>query len=109
MESGSCHPSTIEVLKAWDNFIRDEFPIDLDYIIYLRTTPRVVLERIKIRQRTEENSITLQYLQNIHKLHEAWINALIEDDKIKIIVLNGDVSVDDLKYEFLKIIDQIQN
>ena len=43
--------------------------------IYLRTTPEVVLARCNQRSRPEEKAVSLQYLQELHDLHEARYNA----------------------------------
>jgi deoxyadenosine/deoxycytidine kinase len=52
-------------------------------IIYLRSTPIVCAERIKIRNREEEKNISLQYLEELHIAHEDWLinksNVLILD------------------------------
>lgn len=44
-----------------------------DAILYLRTSPEICLERLKQRGRSEETSVTLQYLQQIHTRHEEWL------------------------------------
>lgn len=41
-------------------------------IVYLRTTPDVCFSRMKIRSRSEEAGVQLEYLQQIHDQHEAW-------------------------------------
>ncbi len=45
----------------------------MDLIIYLRTTPEKALERINVRARSEENTIPLEYIQQLHGLHEEWL------------------------------------
>jgi deoxyadenosine/deoxycytidine kinase len=42
--------------------------------IYLNTPPRVCDERIKIRNRTGEEGIPLEYLVKLHEYHENWLN-----------------------------------
>lgn len=41
--------------------------------MYLRTSPEVVYERMRKRARSEESCVPLQYLQELHKLHENWL------------------------------------
>ena len=54
------------------NFYKNDFVFS-DFIVYLKTDPEVVYERICARGRTEEDSISLSYLKSIHKLHEDWL------------------------------------
>ncbi len=41
--------------------------------IYLRATPQTCYERIHKRNREEEKSIQISYLELLHKKHEAWL------------------------------------
>lgn len=45
----------------------------VEYLVYLRTTPEVVYERMKARGRSEETSVSLDYLKQLHDLHEDWL------------------------------------
>ena len=61
-----------------------------DFIIYLRTDPKVCYERMKKRNRPEEDSVSLDYLKSNHELHE---NLFIENQQVLpcvVIVINGD-------------------
>ncbi len=51
-------------------------------IIYLQTNPSICMERIKKRNRSGENNITLDYLEKLHLCHEKW---LVNNSKVKII------------------------
>jgi len=42
------------------------------YHIYLQLDPKICLERINKRNRGEETSISLSYLQELHNAHETW-------------------------------------
>lgn len=46
------------------------FPL---FPVYLRTTPEVVYERMKIRGRDEESTVSFEYLKELHDLHENWL------------------------------------
>jgi deoxyadenosine/deoxycytidine kinase len=41
--------------------------------IYLKCDPKVCLERINKRNRIEERSITLEYLEKLNKYHDNWL------------------------------------
>ena len=65
-----------EVLDEWFKFLTgpdSALPLNVDLIIYLRTTPEKALERINVRARSEENTIPLEYIQELHSLHEDWL------------------------------------
>jgi deoxyadenosine/deoxycytidine kinase len=53
-------------------------------IIYLRTPAEVCLERIKMRGRSEEQAVPLDYLKQLEDLHDEW---LLEHDNV--VVLDG--------------------
>lgn len=45
----------------------------MTFSVYLKTTPEVVYERMKVRGRSEETSVSLDYLKQLHNLHEDWL------------------------------------
>ncbi|CAF4715941.1 unnamed protein product, partial [Rotaria magnacalcarata] len=55
------------ILKDWFQMLTSNDACHLDLIIYLRAKPETCLERIKSRNRPEEQSITLDYLQQLHE------------------------------------------
>lgn len=44
-----------------------------DLIVYLRTSPEVAYDRIKKRARDEESCVPIEYLKDLHTLHENWL------------------------------------
>ena len=54
--------------------------IPVNEIIYLRTTPSIAMERLLQRKRHEERNVTLEYLEELHKLHEEWLMDRTCDD-----------------------------
>ena len=44
-------------------------------LVYLRAKPETCLERIRTRNRPAEQSITLEYLQQLHQRHEQWLSS----------------------------------
>ena len=63
------------VLTEWFDWLISRQSCDVDLIVYLRTDPEVVFERIKKRCRNEEKTIPLDYLRCLHRLHERWLNS----------------------------------
>jgi deoxyadenosine/deoxycytidine kinase len=72
-----------------NTFINEMANDDIDYIIYLQSSPEKCLERIKHRNRNGETSITLEYLQHLHELHENWLNNN-NNSNHKVIIINSD-------------------
>lgn len=70
--------------NKWNNFFNKHFGNKFKHkIIYLRCSPNISLERIKIRNRESEKNISFEYLQLVHNYHESWLfnnsNVLIID------------------------------
>ena len=68
----------------WD-FLASNYCVEPNLTLYLRTPAEVCLERIKVRDRTEEAGIPLEYLQQLEALHDEW---LMDDPRT--IVLDGE-------------------
>ena len=49
--------------------------LEVDLIVYIRTDPGLLQERIMRRGRAEEEGLSLQYLQALHEKHEQWLMA----------------------------------
>ncbi|CAG5124124.1 unnamed protein product [Candidula unifasciata] len=61
------------ILTEWFEWIIKTQNIQLDLIVYLRTDPELLHERIMRRCRPEEKCIPLDYLKTLHQLHEDWL------------------------------------
>lgn len=73
LSSGVLHDGMYHVLQEWYNFIHEHHEIHCDLIVYLRTDPEVVYERMMKRARSEETCVPLEYLTDLHRLHENWL------------------------------------
>jgi deoxyadenosine/deoxycytidine kinase len=45
------------------------------FVVYLDARPEICLERIRARNRLEERSIDLQYLEQLHHRHTEWLSS----------------------------------
>lgn len=61
------------ILDEWFDWLEGSGDIDVDLILYLRTSPKVAYERILKRNRSEETSISYEYIEELHKYHEDWL------------------------------------
>lgn len=63
--------------------------------IYLRVDPEVCYERLRKRSRSEEESVSLAYLQEIHRQHEDWLIKKKETlnylGEISVLVIDGNL------------------
>jgi len=103
-ESGKMPLSEYEVLTAWFNYLVNSPGVDLDVdlIVYMRTDPKVAMERVLRRSRGEEHLIPLEYLNCLHQLHEDWLI----DEKFPlpapVIVVDANKDLSEMKEEFHK-------
>ncbi|MCL4123810.1 UNVERIFIED_CONTAM: hypothetical protein GTU68_061870 [Idotea baltica] len=90
------------VCEYFDSFEK-HLDIGVDLIVYLRTTPEVVYERMKKRGRTEEAGVPLEYLKKVHHYYEKWlIDGKPRSAPSPVITLNGDLEMDAIVLEYEK-------
>ncbi|XP_015184551.1 PREDICTED: deoxynucleoside kinase isoform X2 [Polistes dominula] len=91
------------VLEDWYNWCITSANIETDMIIYLRTSPEVVYQRMRIRARKEENAVSLEYLQQIHQIHDEWLlQQSLFSLPAPVVVLDGNKSINEMVDEFEK-------
>lgn len=88
-----------KILKKWFYHCLKTTKIDVDLIIYLRTTPDVLVERIKRRNRPEEQNMDVKHLKVLHKLHDKWLIKKKIPVPAQVIVLDGNRSPDEVLME----------
>lgn len=59
------------ILDQWFEWLKNKISVDL--IIYLRTSPELCFERLQKRARSEELTVSCDYLQDIHNRYEEWL------------------------------------
>ena len=90
-KNGNINEIEHEVYQQWFNVFTEKFNLKPKAYIYLKTSPETCAVRIKRRDRTGESSIPLEYLKELHILHDTW---LAQEKKFGVPVLEVDVSVD---------------
>jgi len=102
LRSNMIHESMYHVLQEWYEFIHEHHKIQCDLIVYLRTTPEVAHGRVKIRARDEESCVPIEYLRDLHDLHERW---LIQGEFYRpapVMVVNADLGLDKIYDEYTR-------
>lgn len=107
-QNGTIHPVQEAVLEEWYQFIKRTFPIGLDLIIYTRVSPDVALQRIQARNRPGEANVKREYLENLHDLHEEWLNRdKCPESGATIRIIDVDMHKEDVELEAQKLSTEI--
>lgn len=72
-ESGDLHEMEWNVYNLWHGHIREIFGQPIAGTIYLRATPEKCMERIQKRKRQSEDTISIDYVRDLHHKHEEWL------------------------------------
>lgn len=59
--------------KTWFRWIENLLAQKDRCFLYLQCSPEVCFQRMKTRNRKEENNVPLEYLTQIHERHEEWL------------------------------------
>lgn len=74
----------------------------INYFIYCYCSPETSLQRIKLRDREFEQKIDIEYITNLNKIYDNWVNGL---DKDKVIKVNTETSIKSIVNQLLSIIN----
>jgi len=91
--TGKMSEAGFKVLAEWFDYLtrkKGDGAMDVDMFIYLRTSPEVAYQRVQKRARKEEEVVPLEYLKQVHELHEEWIKS-IQNVPVIIVDANQDV------------------
>lgn len=70
--------------------------------MYLRSNPEVVYDRVLSRNRSEEKTVTLKYLQSLHEAHEKWLTN--PNLSTPVFVIDANASINDIVKSYKKIL-----
>lgn len=71
-EDKSINKMEWDIYRQWYRFLAPE--VKISGLVYVTCTPEKCKDRIGVRNRTGEDVIPLDYLQQLHKYHEDWID-----------------------------------
>lgn len=93
----------LAVLHSWFDFLDETMVLDLDLIVYLRTSPQVAYDRMRSRGRSEEAGAPLEYLQLLHDAYEDWlINQSHGKIRPQVLVLDANKSLDEMANDYIR-------
>ena len=90
-DTGKIEDVNYQIYNEWFDTFVDEFIVR--QIIYVRTSPEVCFDRIKLRSRDGEGSIPPEYLQDCHDYHTNMMQTMTTDKKTGLLVLDGNVNI----------------
>ena len=90
LESGAISEPEHAVLADYYSLMERRLDIGVDLVVYLRTTPEVVFERMRQRGRAEEASVPLEYLRRVHRWHERWLTGPRQAHRPPVLCIDAD-------------------
>ena len=106
---GTLSKVEFSVLCQWINYLCT-FPylnMTSDLIIYLKTSPETCFERMKKRNRNEEQNVAFDYIANLHKIHDQFIMNKTLNPKCELIVIDANQDLKDLTLVYDEVKDKI--
>lgn len=99
-QSGKMANAEYTVYCEWFKIITQNLDVGVDLIVYLRTDPELLHARIKQRARSEEQAIPLQYLKDLHTLHEEWLTGQTGSLPAPVLVLDANDTLPNMYKKF---------
>ncbi|ROT77900.1 hypothetical protein C7M84_003397 [Penaeus vannamei] len=99
--SGELQGAEYSVLCEYYDLLESTLDIGIDLIVYLRSTPETVHNRMIERGRSEEAGVPLEYLKQVHNYYENW---LLEHKPrappAPVLVIDADKDLEKVKEEY---------
>lgn len=90
LDNNNMTQTEFDIYIKWSSWLAETVCKPVKNVIYLRSTPKVSYERIKRRNRDGEQEIPIEYLQQLHDLHDKW---LMNNEDINLLVIDADTLV----------------
>lgn len=74
--------------------------VEVDLIVYLRASPEVCYERLRRRNRKEENTVPYDFIKRLHDLHEDWLIKELHPVPGKLLVLDASMELPQMKKQY---------
>ncbi|CAG9763145.1 unnamed protein product [Ceutorhynchus assimilis] len=98
------------VIDKWFQWIIEQNFAQVDLIVYLRTSPEIVYQRILQRKRPEEKTVSLSYLRALHQIHEDWLyHKTLFQCPAPTLILNANLEKSVIEQEYEKCESHILN
>jgi len=114
-ETGLMTDTEWAIYQEWSSYLLNSLgELRLDGFIYLRADPKICSSRMAKRGRPEEQGVTIDYLNQLHEKHEAWLhrrefsNENIMSD-IPILEIDCDVEFHDDEAIKKRMLDQVRD
>jgi deoxyadenosine/deoxycytidine kinase len=72
-DMGELTPLEWKVYDKWHDLVVEIFKVPIVGQIYLCADPETCFQRVQERNRQSEDTITMEYLQKLHKFHDLWL------------------------------------
>jgi len=103
------------IYNDWHAWLVSSFDVHLDAVIYLQTSPETCMDRVKKRKRSEETTVSLDYLRALHGRHESWLCPVEGDadwcgaEPPRLLVVDGDAEFENDPARRAQVMVEIQS
>ncbi|KAL7646476.1 UNVERIFIED_CONTAM: hypothetical protein RMT77_001726 [Armadillidium vulgare] len=98
VEKGFLDETQQELLNTLNERINGD-NLTPDMVIYVKTDPEVAFERIRNRNREEESTITLEFIQDLDIKHDEYMKVLKETYGVPVYMIDGNKSLQEIEKE----------
>jgi len=100
--------SQYHILIDWFNLIESKVP-PVNEVIYLRTSPEIAYNRLKLRNRPEEQTVNLEYIQLLFNLYENWlIHQTFGELPFKVTIVDQDKDLESFNREMSTLTNRLE-
>jgi deoxynucleoside kinase len=96
------------ILVDWFNLVESKVP-PVNEVIYLRTSPEIAFNRLKLRNRPEEQTVNLEYIQLLFNLYENWlIHQTFGELPFKVTIVDQDKDLESFNQEMSTLTNRLE-